>query len=77
MEKYIIHAGIIAFVYLLIKFAEMRVITKEPKPLKEMMRDTVIVYLSSVVGLYIITELMPMTSIKNETMNVFVDQPSF
>ena len=77
MEKYIIHAVIIAFVYLLIKFAEMRVITKEPKPLKEMMRDTVIVYLSSVVGLYIITELMPMTSIKNETMNVFVDQPSF
>jgi hypothetical protein len=77
MEKYIIHAGIIAFVYLLIKFAEMRVITKEPKPLKEMLRDTVIVYLSSVVGLYIITELMPAASIKNETMNVFVDAPGF
>ena len=77
MEKYIIHAGIIAFIYLLIKFAEMRIITKEPRPLKELLRDAVIVYLSSVVGLYVITELMPTASVKNEAMNVFIDAPGF
>jgi len=54
MEKYIIHSGIIAFIYLLMKFVEMRIVIKEVKPVKELIRDTVIVYLSAMVGLYII-----------------------
>ena len=58
MEKYIIHSGIIAFIYLLMKFIEMRISKKETKPMKEMIRDTIIVYLSAIVGLYIISEFM-------------------
>ena len=49
MEKYIIHSGIIAFVYLLMKFVEMRIVVKETKEMKELIRDTVIVYLSSII----------------------------
>jgi len=80
MEKYFIHSGIIAFVYLLFKFAEMRIVTKEVKPIKEMIRDTIIVYLSTIVGLYIIDELIPhsnTSSIKKTITNVFVDSPEF
>ena len=58
MEKYIIQSGIIAFIYLLMKFLEMRISKKESKPMKELMRDTIIVYLSAMVGLYIISEFM-------------------
>ena len=54
MEKYLIHSGIISFIYLLMKFVEMRITKNEAKPMKELIRDTVIVYLSAVIGLYII-----------------------
>lgn len=77
MEKYIIHAGIIAFIYLLLKFAEMRITKNETKPLKELIRDTIIVYLSALVGLYIISEFMPETSFVKTVTNVFTDPPGF
>jgi hypothetical protein len=82
MENYIIHSGIVAFIYLLMKFVEMR-ITKgngnEPKTMKELIRDTIIVYLSTIVGLYVIHEFMPSneTSLKKTVTNVFTDQPGF
>jgi len=77
MENYIIHSGIIAFVYLLLKFAEMRITKNETKPLKELIRDTILVYLSSLVGLYIINEFMPNTSVLKNVTNVFTDAPGF
>jgi hypothetical protein len=80
MEKYFIHSGIIAFIYLLLKFTEMRIVTKENKPIKEMMRDTIIVYLSGILGLYIIDELMPVAAsalTKVNVPSVFIDAPGF
>lgn len=78
MEKYIIHSGIIAFIYLLMKFVEMRIVIKETKPIKELIRDTILVYLSAMVGLYIIDEFMPSTeSVKKNITNVFIDTPGF
>lgn len=79
MEKYFIHSGIIAFIYLLMKFTEMRIVTKENKPIKEMMRDTIIVYLSGILGLYIIDELMPAAASLTKVVapSVFVDMPGF
>jgi hypothetical protein len=77
MEKYIIHSGIIAFIYLLMKFVEMRITKKETKSVKELIRDTIIVYLSTFVGLYIISEFMPETSVVKTVTNVFTDPPGF
>ena len=77
MEKYIIHSGIITFVYLLMKFVEMRIAVKETKPIKELVRDTVIVYLSAIVGLYIIDEFIPTTDVAKTLTNVFTDLPGF
>ena len=78
MEKYIIHSGIIAFIYLLMKFVEMRIVIKETKSIKELIRDTIMVYLASIVGLYIIDEFMPSgDAIKKTVTNVFTDHPGF
>jgi hypothetical protein len=78
MEKYIMHSGIIAFIYLLMKFVEMRIVIKETKPIKELVRDTIMVYLSSMVGLYIIDEFMPSgETVKKTVTNVFTDHPGF
>ena len=77
MEKYIIHSGIISFIYLLLKFVEMRITKNEAKPMKEMIRDTIIVYLSAIIGLYIIGEFMPTTTVVKTVTNVFTDVPGF
>jgi hypothetical protein len=77
MEKYLIHSGIIAFIYLLMKFVEMRITKNEAKPMKEMIRDTVIVYLSAIIGLYIIGEFMPTNAVVKTVTNVFTDVPGF
>jgi len=77
MEKYLIHSGIIAFIYLLMKFVEMRITKNEAKPMKELIRDTVIVYLSAIIGLYIIDEFMPTNAVVKTVTNVFTDVPGF
>ena len=60
------------------KFVEMRITKKETKPIKELIRDTLIVYLSAMVGLYIINDFMPTTSSVVKTVtNVFTDPPGF
>ena len=43
-------AGIIAFIFLIAKFIEMRFIEKENKPLKIMIRDTLLVYCCVLLG---------------------------
>lgn len=77
MEKYILHSGIIAFIYILMKFVEMRMIKKDKKEVRDLIRDTIIVYLSAIVGLYIISEFMPSESVIKTVTNVFTDSPGF
>ena len=69
-NSYIV-SGIIAFVFLVAKFLEMRfsgannVVDNEgedngtqphPKPLKFLLRDTLLVYMSSLLGFYVISQ---------------------
>jgi len=59
-------SGIIAFVFLVMKFVEMRLTSHksdeedesatQPKPLKFLIRDALLVYLSSLTGFYIIAQ---------------------
>jgi hypothetical protein len=55
-------SGIIAFVFLVAKFIEMRFIIKSDeeneavKPLKLLMRDALLVYVSSLLGFFLVTQ---------------------
>ena len=79
MENIFINAGIIAIIYLLIKFAEMRMVIKEARPIKELVRDMIIVYISVLLGMYIIDELVQSSSknVKFESTKAFTDAPGF
>jgi hypothetical protein len=80
MENIFILATIISVVYFLCKFLEMRFITKDVKPLKVLVRESLHVYLSSVLGLFIIRqfkELESKSNFKGGNINVFVDNPDF
>ena len=77
MENVLIQAGIIAILYLLVKFGEMRFVLKENKPIKLLLRDSIIVYISAFLGLYIIDQFMLQGEAGKVVPKAFTDNPSF
>ena len=72
-----ITAAIISFVFLIAKFLEMRIIEKEAKPLKYLIRDSLIVYFSVVAGHFVINQLNPVLEGGKKLTPVFTDNPGF
>jgi len=74
-------AGIVSFVFFIVKFIEMRFVDRESKPLKFLIRDSLLVYFSVVVGLFIVEQLRPVIqdggdgAVTNPA--VFTDNPGF
>jgi len=66
----------IAAVYLIFRFIEMRFILKENKPLKVLARDTLLVYLSVVLGHFILQQFGNM-DITVKVPEVFTNEPDF
>ena len=77
MENIFLAAGIIAIIFLIVKFVEMRFVEKENKPLKLLIRDTILVYLCSVSGFFIMDQLKPVINVENVSPAVFTDNPTF
>jgi hypothetical protein len=83
MENLFVLAAIVSIVYFFAKFLEMRFILKEVRPLKELIRETLHVYVSVVLGLFIadqfnlITHAVDKLSGKGNNVSVFVDNPGF
>ena len=91
-NSYIV-SGIIAFVFLVAKFLEMRftnnVVNAEegedngaqpqPKPLKFLLRDTLLVYGSSLLGFYVISQFEEHTATNSVVKEVaaFTGGPDF
>ena len=73
----LVNSGMISFIYLLFKFIEMRFIIKQNKPFKELFRETMIVFLSVVVGFYLVEQVMPMKNISYEATKAFIGAPEF
>jgi hypothetical protein len=80
MENIFIIASLISFFYLIIKFIEMRFIEKDNKPLKVLIKDTLVVYLCILLGNFIVEQINP-SLLGEETTNivtqVFTDNPGF
>ena len=66
----------IAFVYFILKFIELRYIIKQPKAIKELIRDSIIVYVSSIIGLYTIEQFAD-TIIGSKTPPAMTGNPEF
>jgi hypothetical protein len=80
MDNTFIVAGIISIVFFLAKFCEMRFVDKESKPLKVLIRDSLVTYFSVVVGLFLVDQLKPLlenSSINTSAPVVFTDNPVF
>ena len=79
MDNIFLVAGIISIIFFIAKFLEMRYIEKDAKPLKVLIRDSLIVYISVVSGSFILDQVNPI--IKDNIMLTspiaFTDNPPF
>jgi hypothetical protein len=71
-----IGALVISGLYLLMRFLEMRFILKENKPLKILLREALMVYLSVLGGDFIIQQLDPLKALAGAP-TVFTAPPDF
>ena len=86
MDNLYISAAIIACIFLLAKFIEIRFISKpssdkdgesESKPMKNILRDSVIVFISYILGHFIMTQFIESPVILGEKPDVFTGSPGF
>ena len=80
MDNIFIIATVISIIFLISKFIEMRFIDNESKPLKLLIRDTLLVYFSVIVGYFIMEQLKPVLETVGENISapqVFTDNPEF
>jgi len=81
MDNIYIISGIIAFVFFLGKFIEMRFIERESKPLKTIVKDTLLVYVCTIIAFIILEQLKPIIQETSGsapmTQIAFTDNPTF
>jgi hypothetical protein len=78
MDNIFVVAAIISIIFLISKFFEMRIIEKESKPIKYLIRDSLLVYFSVIASHFILKQIKPI--IHNAGSNVtpvFTDNPGF
>ena len=76
MTNYFSTAAVIAIVFAIVKFIEMRFLVKETKPVKEVTHDVLVVYLSAVLGIFVLEQVDITDNAKTNT-SVFVGTPEF
>ena len=79
MDNIFIIACAVSVIFCIFKFIEMRFIEKETIPIKVLLKDTVVVYVCSIIGYYILDQLHPVLKDISEKTNVdvFTGEPGF
>ena len=73
MESIFIISGIIAFLFSIIKVIESKAIDKKYPPIKYIIRDCVVIFLSAYFGLFIYIQL---NGPANDLLNIITDNKS-
>ena len=79
MSNIFLVAGIISVIFFVAKFLEMQYVEKESKPLKILIRDALVVYVSVVAGMFILEQLTPVIkeTVVPSSPIAFTDNPPF
>ena len=69
----------IAVIYALSKYIEVKYLVKEELNIKTIIRDTILVYISSLTGIFIIDQVNTKLDMNNSTptTSAFTDKPNF
>ena len=79
MTNIFVVAAVISITFLITKFIEMRFIEKESKPLKLLIRDTLLVYFSVIIANFVMDQINPVIKggASTKMTPVFTDNPGF
>jgi len=83
MDNPFILAALVSFCYLILKFTEMRIIERENKPLKVIIKDMFVVYFACVAGIFLVQQVgdSPLSFVteinKKPSTVVFTNSPDF
>ena len=82
MDNVFFIGALVSLIFFIFKMLEMKYIEKEAKPFKLLARDTLIVYTSTVIGMYTIDQLTPIVKESNisgasDIPLAFTDNPPF
>ena len=70
-------ALVISVVFVLFRLLEMKFVLKEKKPLKNLIRDGVLCYLSVVGGNFVIENILPVQGTGSTPPSAFINDPEF
>jgi hypothetical protein len=80
MQEMFIYALAICTVFFIYKFLEMKFVPEdEKKPLKDVVKDSLVVYFAAVIGIYVYSQfdISNIPSSSSKVTMAFVDNPSF
>ena len=83
MQNIFMIAVIISVIYFIVKYIEMKFVEKEPKPLKLLVRDSILVYFSVIVSYFLMDQVSSLTQSggtivpTSGSTPVFTDNPEF
>ena len=79
MDNIFLVAGLISVIFFVGKFLEMRYVEKESKPLKLLIKDTLMVFVCVLFGNFILEQVKPVISesMSSSAPSVFTDNPPF
>lgn len=79
MNQYILVSIITSIIFFLIKFIKMRFVDKESEPLKNIIKESGYVFISSIISGFLIDQFKFNNILENikETPSVFTNEPGF
>lgn len=79
MDNIFLVAGLISVVFLVSKFLEMRYVEKEAKPLKLLIKDTLLVFVCILFGNFVLEQVKPVMdeTLATSVPAAFTDNPPF
>jgi len=69
-------SSVISIIYLVFKYLEMKLITKDIKPIKLIIRDALIVFISSISGFFVLSQFENNVNLKSQP-GAFVGEANF
>ena len=66
MENIFLNSSIISILFVLFKYLETKIIVKDNKPIKLIIRDGLIVFISCIAGFYILSHINTTITEKNK-----------
>ena len=77
MEKYFIESLSVAFIFIVFKVFEKKFIIKEEIVLKDLVKDSIIIYFCGIAGLFVFSQIQEEPGVLRENIGAFVDNPKF